>query len=435
MLKGIKPYDGEIAFTDEIIGELLEKFDEWGLLKNTLIILTADHGEAFFEHGVSGHSDFIYETTQHVPLIFWCPGLVPENKKIDEQVRLVDIAPTILDILGIEPPVDFDGVSLVDALIREKKMENLPSYCESYRCYFNFGWSKVLGLNNGDWKYILSPELELYNLIEDPSEFNNIYEDNPDVVFVLDDILMNIIRECEEKSGATTEELLDENTRRNLVSLGYVTSGGIIVEGKENIDPKDKKEFLEMFQMLSYKLDSDMMQDEVESDLIKMIEMEPDISLLYKLLARTYQKKKEITKAIKNYRKCVELNPLDFEARDRLANIHFHRGEYARAEKEVDKIIEDCEMKSEFLLDAYYLKGVILYEFHKDYKTALNYFERCIEMDNNFSRAYYSAAIVSYEKLRDYELTRKYGTRYLELIPDSEGADRIKAILRSIEGQ
>jgi tetratricopeptide (TPR) repeat protein len=429
-------YDGEIAFVDEMIGEILEFFEDEGLLENTLVIITSDHGEGFYEHGVSGHSDFIYETTQHVPLIFWCPGLIPANKKIPSQVRLVDIPPTILDLLGIEPETEMAGISLIDALIREKELKNLPSYCESYRCYHNFGWSKLYGLSTGEWKYILAPEPELYNLKEDPDEKDNVYNQNPEMVYELDKELTGIIQQYEREIQLETDENnISESTKRDLVTLGYVVSGGYINKGKENIDPKDKVEFLEKFHNVIYKMNDEQYRKEIEKSYLELIEMEPDISLCHKMLAEYYLKENEKEKAVKSFKKALELNPADFEIRYILSNIYFEEKDYQNAEKYIDEIIKNCKDNENFIVYANYSKGIILYEFYKRYEVSLEYFKKTIELRPNHAKAYYSATLVSFFNLKDYEQARQYANRYLQFKPDSQGAEKIELILKEIEAK
>jgi arylsulfatase A-like enzyme len=106
-------YDGEIAFTDRAMGALLNGLRERGLLENTLLVLLSDHGQEFFEHGAYGHGHSLYGEVLAVPLVFSLPGRIPEGRRVREQARLLDVMPTILDILGVEPGTRVEGASLL----------------------------------------------------------------------------------------------------------------------------------------------------------------------------------------------------------------------------------------------------------------------------------------------------------------------------------
>ncbi len=106
-------YDGEVAFTDRAIGDLLSGLKERGLLDNTLIVFLSDHGEEFLEHGGFEHGHSLYGELLHVPLIFVLKGRIPRGLRLRQQVRLLDILPTILELSGVDCDAHTEGVSLV----------------------------------------------------------------------------------------------------------------------------------------------------------------------------------------------------------------------------------------------------------------------------------------------------------------------------------
>ena len=106
-------YDGEIAYTDHYLGLIIQKLKELGVYDRTLIVVTADHGVEFFEHGNKGHRISLFDEVIKVPLIIKLPGQPVKDKKIEAQARLTDIAPTILEIFGLQKPASFQGVSLL----------------------------------------------------------------------------------------------------------------------------------------------------------------------------------------------------------------------------------------------------------------------------------------------------------------------------------
>ncbi|MFH1311767.1 MAG: sulfatase [Candidatus Eisenbacteria bacterium] len=173
-------YDGEVAFTDEAVGSLLEGLEEKGLLKNTLIVFLSDHGEEFYEHDGFEHGHSLYDELLRVPLIFSLPGRLPEGVRIGRQVRLVDIAPTILDLLGLEPDPRFEGVSLKPLLTGEgsvvaNKGALLPpeiAYAEAIL----YG-TEQKSVTAYPWKFIYdmaTAKRTCFNLAEDPGERNDI---------------------------------------------------------------------------------------------------------------------------------------------------------------------------------------------------------------------------------------------------------------------
>ena len=107
------PYDGEIAFDDAIVAAVLDRLGRLGQRERTLVAVIADHGESLGEHGEETHSMFVYESALRVPLMLWRPGRVPGGRVVREPVRAIDLAPTLLELLGA-PPLDTPhGRSLV----------------------------------------------------------------------------------------------------------------------------------------------------------------------------------------------------------------------------------------------------------------------------------------------------------------------------------
>lgn len=132
-------YDGEIRFVDEVgIAGLLGILKERGILEKTLIVITADHGEEFFEHGVFGHRQNLYDTTLQIPLIIWCPERIPAGMRIKNQVRIIDIMPTILDLLAAPQSPEGLGQSLIPLMNDQdglKKERPLFAVLKDYKRY------------------------------------------------------------------------------------------------------------------------------------------------------------------------------------------------------------------------------------------------------------------------------------------------------------
>ena len=125
-------YAREVEAVDESVGELLDFLEAEGLLEKTLIVLTSDHGEGLGQHGVTGHIEQVYDSMIHVPLILWRPGLVPEGKEIEQSVALVDLYPTLFDLLDISWSHPLRGESLFDLIHGKPSEGSRVIYSETY---------------------------------------------------------------------------------------------------------------------------------------------------------------------------------------------------------------------------------------------------------------------------------------------------------------
>jgi arylsulfatase A-like enzyme/cytochrome c-type biogenesis protein CcmH/NrfG len=165
-------YDDEVARADRQVARIVDAFAP--RRASTLFIVAADHGEAFGEHGEVGHSLFVYDSTLRVPLILAGPGIDSaggDRPYVDQRpVSLVDIVPTVLQLVGL-PPVEADGISLLPLSAEQRGRE---LYAESYAPLLDFGWSPLRAMRSGRNKYIAAPKPELYDITDDPSESRNL---------------------------------------------------------------------------------------------------------------------------------------------------------------------------------------------------------------------------------------------------------------------
>jgi arylsulfatase A-like enzyme len=218
-------YDLEVRYTDEQFGRLLDTLDSLGLFDNTLVVFTSDHGEEFWEHENVGHGHTLYNELTRVPLVIKPPGNAPPVQRVDAQVRLIDLAPTILDILRLPPMTEGQGTSLLP-LMEGAPAEDRQSFGESL---IYFGEKK--SVDDGRYRLILSPNSggeELYDLLADPGARHNLAPDLPQVLqrlrASLDQHLIEQQRFYQglEKSAEGDRAVLDSRTRERLRSLGYI---------------------------------------------------------------------------------------------------------------------------------------------------------------------------------------------------------------------
>lgn len=211
----IRNYKEEIRSFDCYVSELLERIDDG----KTLIIILSDHGDMFGEHGCFGHPFKLYEELLKVPLIMKIPGK-KNTKRIDTNVRSIDMVPTICDLLSLKVNHQFDGESLLP-LIEGNDTEYSGRYIISEIA------RKLLAVRVSHWKLILNNidvKKELFNLKNDPGETNNLVDQNPAKLLELENVLNNHIASigsCRKGNGEP-ELNINEEIKLKLKSLGYM---------------------------------------------------------------------------------------------------------------------------------------------------------------------------------------------------------------------
>jgi arylsulfatase A-like enzyme/Flp pilus assembly protein TadD len=235
------PYDGEIAFVDSQVDRLVKYVDAAGLRANTMLVLVGDHGQGLGDHKETAHGLFIYDSTMRVPLILSLPGVLPEARTVASPVGVVDLFPTIIDLLGWTVPQDLDGRSLARACL----MGEAPSsyvYGENEYPRLGFGWAPLYSLTGERWKYIDAPRPELYDLPADPGEMANVFDDRPAVAEQMRGKLSELIMHLTAKRRTAEPVVLDDAALERLASLGYVAGASApdaLDDGVERRDPKD----------------------------------------------------------------------------------------------------------------------------------------------------------------------------------------------------
>jgi arylsulfatase A-like enzyme len=223
-------YDGSIAYADSRLEIFLDELSDKGILDETLIIVTADHGEGFLDHGRLFHSgDLVYDELMRVPLIMRYPKAIPAGADVDVPVRLIDLMPTVLEAAGLSASPDeaegihMEGTSLIPLVggneVEIELREGSEVYCEG---------ALVSCVRTNNWKYIDSQghnTLALYDLLNDPGEKHNLFSEREDVARNLAERLRSyteLVRFYLEEHEGPTPIAVDEETRKRLRALGYV---------------------------------------------------------------------------------------------------------------------------------------------------------------------------------------------------------------------
>ncbi len=199
----IAQYDSAIAYMDNCIQRLLETLKELGLEEDTIVVITSDHGETLYDHDCYFDHHGLYDPTLVVPLMINWKGHLPEGKRFGDYCQLKDLMPTLLDIMGIETDLPFEGRSLYPLAKGEPRSAEPEFYITECT------WMRKHGWRTPEWKLIVAlepdfhfkPELELYNLICDPEENDNVAEQNPEVVAMLKARMEAFIKRRERETG------------------------------------------------------------------------------------------------------------------------------------------------------------------------------------------------------------------------------------------
>ncbi|HEY0827169.1 MAG TPA: sulfatase [Bacilli bacterium] len=206
-------YDGAVAYMDACIQNIFAAVESLGIEQETIIVLTSDHGETLDQHECYYDHHGLYECTLKVPLIIKYPGKIPQGARVEHNSFIQDIMPTLLELVGIDTGIDFDGRSLVPAMRGE--VETGPEEFYITECT----WMRKHGWRTSQWKFIVAlepdfhfkPKKELYNLIDDPSENRNLADERPEVVAELEAKMYAYIILREQQTGRTNPMYTNEN--------------------------------------------------------------------------------------------------------------------------------------------------------------------------------------------------------------------------------
>ena len=419
------PYDGEVAYVDQQVGRLLSFLNDTGMYQRTVIILTADHGESLGEHRELRHGYFIYDATLLVPLIIKQPA-AEKPAVVNEQVRSIDIAPTILKIAGIPKGRMMQGTELLG------NSASLDAYSESFYPT-QFGWSTLRSLRLENLKYIEAPRPELYDLTHDPGEIHNQAAQRPAVAAELRSRLVNAERaSMPAQNPHTTAKPLTPDEVEKLAKLGYIGNSASVGRaptiGQDVPDPKDEIDTFYLISRAGIAAGSGKC-DQAIPDLIEVVKKAPEVEAARTMLGRCYFIQERFSDAMQTFSDLKKINPQNQDAAFYLGACKFNLDDLRGAEEEFQETLAlnpNRTYAHKYLGFIYQAKGnssAAIAEFTKvlefsprdleahgklgfllaaelRMKDALPHFQKVVELSPADGSAHYNLGL-AYEKLGD----------------------------------
>ncbi len=317
-------YAHEISFMDGQVGRLLDALGELELEQKTLVVVVADHGEGLGDHGELHHGNFLYDSVLHVALMFRLPGVIPAGLEIPEQVRTIDITPTILEALGIAAGDEMQGVSLFPLIAGEERNLGLLAYAETFENQVKLNLSQLRSVVYGGYKYIHAPTPELYDLGNDPGELRNLAAKQPQRAAEMRERLRHVLAEAPPPVAADARDAAVELSPvdvARLESLGYIGGSRQEDAGSEldHFEPEggDPKDHITHINMRTVALTCAARGDFGEAERIyrDLIKVFPDVAQLRAALAQVLHKQGKLADALAVIDDACDIAPANYLVR------------------------------------------------------------------------------------------------------------------------
>ncbi len=335
------PYDGEIAATDAALGKLFAYLRQHDLYSGSVIAVMADHGEALGQHGEETHGVFLYDETIHVPLLVKLPQERFAGRRVTSRVRLVDVAPTILEAVGIPVPEEMQGESLLRAL-RANAAER-PVYSQTDYPKQGFGWSALSSLREGKYLFVQAPHRELYDVSVDPLEVRNIAKKNEAIADAFAARLAGM-----QKDYSSTTSLVGQTANMTpgqtaalatLGTLGYVAHNAKDENATATAtDPKEKIAVANELQDATLLVDTDHPERAIPL-LEKVTASDPGIYFAQLELGLAEANRKNYFKAVAPLSKATELMAESALAQYELGVVLFETGDWKSSAIHLEKAV------------------------------------------------------------------------------------------------
>ncbi|HLV01020.1 MAG TPA: tetratricopeptide repeat protein, partial [Acidobacteriota bacterium] len=455
-------YAAEVAYTDAKVGRLLEELERLDLTDETLVVVIADHGESLGDHGEYTHGVFLYDATMRVPFIVAGPEIA-SGVVIDQQVRSIDVLPTVAEYLGLSPGEKVQGTSLLPALSEGRGVRTTYAYLETLYPKTHLGWAELRGVRTDEWKLIVAPRPELYRIDQDPEETTNVIDRFP----VEADRLQKQIWEVAgppESLGELKYQPLDQQTQEELASLGYVSAGvrrdlRIDMSGP---DPKDRIHELQVLEDAGELMNVGRYTDAIPL-LAKLVREDSTNPLVFQHLAVCHTRLGEYKRALQvyetavdrgadtdethaemgelyirfgNLRQAIEAmeesarrNPTNLQNLINLATAYLQMEEFSEARRAIRAI----QAQDEDNAQAFNLLGILEVQRGNDL-VARGYFEKAVQFEPEMAEPYMNLGIIAQEA-GQREQAISYFKRFLERAgsDNPELLARVRAVIAELE--
>jgi len=293
------PYDAEVASADRVVGELFAELDRLGVYERAIVVLLSDHGEGLGQHGEEEHGVLLYASTLHVPLILKLPGARFAGRTTTAPVQLIDLFPTVAELVGLEPPAPLPGASLLRSLDAEPPDRRI--YAETFYPRLHFGWSELTALFDDRHQYIHGPDPELYDLVADPAETESLTRRRGRLAATLRGELEGFDRSLEGPAAA------DAESRQALAALGYIGAVGSVDDEGPLADPKSRLETLADLKA-GFRYQSRKEPERAAAAFERALVDNPQMLDAWESLARALQKLGRREEALAAYKKALEIS-------------------------------------------------------------------------------------------------------------------------------
>jgi arylsulfatase A-like enzyme len=302
----VDPYDGEVAFSDEIVGRLIASLKHRGLYDNATIIITADHGEGLGDHGEEEHGLFLYDEVMRVPLLVKLPGGAGGGTRRPEPVQHIDLMPTITALAKVEAPSGLRGRNLLALLDGSGSITPQGIYAEALYARYHFGWSELTSLTDERYRFIQAPREELYDLEQDPDERTNLIGDRAPAAAALRSALSTLVA----NRPIAAPSAVSDADRQRLAALGYVgtqqTTPTTSASGLP--DPKDKAHILRMYRDAIDHLSAQRLVEGAQG-LAAILKDDPNMTDVWSQYATTLVRLGRLPEAYRAWREVVARKP------------------------------------------------------------------------------------------------------------------------------
>jgi choline-sulfatase len=302
----LAPYDGEVAFADDIVGSLFSALKSRGWYDNATIVVIADHGEGLGDHIEEEHGLFLYDEVIRVPWIVRLPRAQSAGRRVRDPVQHIDLLPTLAARAGLTAPSGLRGRDLSPVLLGTGMLMPQGVYAEALYPRYHFGWSELLSLTDDRYRYIKAPREELYDLERDPGERTNIAAERSQASTALRSALDALVagRDIDAPSAVSAED------RQRLAALGYVGTQSSAASGARDArpDPKDKAPLLRTYRQ-AVELMSDGRLAEGTQLLQQILEEDPAMTDVWSQYAAALGRLGRYQDAFAAYARMIKLQP------------------------------------------------------------------------------------------------------------------------------